>query len=145
MHQTLEKFGYPKTLLREFEYWCVLARPAQVTLGALVLVAKSNATSLATLPPEAFAELKLCCSSIDVALKHFRDFNKLNYLALMMVDPHVHFHVLPRYATEQEYDGITFQDAGWPGPPDLKSAPELPETTRSKLYQALSLAFANSA
>ena len=41
---------------------------------------------------------------------------------LMMVDPHVHFHVFPRYAGSRDLDGLTFADAGWPGPPDLKSA-----------------------
>lgn len=145
MHQTLEKFGYPATLLKEFEHWCVLLRPSQVTLGALVLIAKSDATSMATLPPMAFAELHACCTTIDSALRQFRSFDKLNYLALMMVDPQVHFHVLPRYAKDQEFDGISFKDAAWPGPPDLKSSTVISDTTRSTLQKALSLAFANAA
>lgn len=53
MNATLHKFGYPGTLLHEYRHWCVLLRPAQVTLGALVLAAKSEATSFAALPPEA--------------------------------------------------------------------------------------------
>ena len=44
---------------------------------------------------------------------------------LMMVDPHVHFHVLPRYAQTRVFDGVQFPDTGWPGPPDLKSATDL--------------------
>ena len=46
MNPTIEKFGYPATLVREFEHWVVLLRPAQVTLGSLVLAAKSDATRL---------------------------------------------------------------------------------------------------
>ena len=145
MHQTLEKFGHPATLLREFDHWCVLLRPAQVTLGALVLVAKSDATSLAALPPEAFAELHTCCTTIDTALRKFRNFDKLNYLALMMVDPQVHFHVLPRYASDQVFEGIVFKDPAWPAPPDLKAATEMSNETKTRLHQALSLAFANAA
>jgi diadenosine tetraphosphate (Ap4A) HIT family hydrolase len=38
---------------------------------------------------------------------------------LMMVDPDVHFHVLPRYEAEQTYQGSTFTDRGWPGPPNI--------------------------
>ena len=38
---------------------------------------------------------------------------------LMMVDPHVHFHVLPRYASSRLLAGVTHVDRGWPGAPDL--------------------------
>jgi diadenosine tetraphosphate (Ap4A) HIT family hydrolase len=40
---------------------------------------------------------------------------------LMMVDPHVHFHVLPRYAEARTFEGIEYPDKGWPGLPDLAS------------------------
>ena len=56
MNPTIEKFGYPATLVHEFEHWVVLLRPAQVTLGSLVMAAKSDATAFADLPREAFAE-----------------------------------------------------------------------------------------
>ena len=42
MNPTIEKFGYPTTLIREYEHWLVLLRPEQVTLGSLVLAAKSD-------------------------------------------------------------------------------------------------------
>jgi diadenosine tetraphosphate (Ap4A) HIT family hydrolase len=144
MHQTLKKFGYPATLLKEFDHWFVLLRPSQATLGALVLIAKSDATSLAALPQAAFAELHACCTTIDATLRNFRSFDKLNYLALMMVDPQVHFHVIPRYANDQEFEGVVFKDPAWPGPPDLKSSTDIADEIRSKLQNALSLAFANS-
>jgi diadenosine tetraphosphate (Ap4A) HIT family hydrolase len=144
MHKTLEKFEYPATLLKEFEHWSVLLRPAQVTLGALVLVAKSDVTALADLPPAAFTELHSCCNSIENALRRFRNFDKLNYLAFMMVDPQVHFHVLPRYSKPQEFAGVLFNDTAWPGPPDLKAITVLNPETRIALQQALHLAFANS-
>ncbi len=41
MNATIEKFGWPASLVHEFEHWLVLARPAQPTLGSLVLAAKS--------------------------------------------------------------------------------------------------------
>jgi diadenosine tetraphosphate (Ap4A) HIT family hydrolase len=142
MHETLKKFGYPNTLLREFIHWCVLLRPTQATLGALVLVSKHEATSMATLPPDAFAEMHDCATAIDTALNNFRPFDKLNYLALMMVDPQVHFHVLPRYAKQQEFDGVAFTDPAWPGPPDLKAVNPVPESTQKLLHSTLLDAFA---
>jgi diadenosine tetraphosphate (Ap4A) HIT family hydrolase len=137
MNATLLRFGYPATLLREFEHWCILRRPAQVTLGALVLASKHDATSLGALPKAAYAEMQICTSAIETALKRFRPFDKINYLALMMVDPHVHFHVLPRYAQVQNFEKVSFPDPGWPGVPDLKSFPMLDEPTQTKLHACL--------
>jgi diadenosine tetraphosphate (Ap4A) HIT family hydrolase len=141
MNSTLDKFRYPETLLEEFEHWAILRRPAQATLGALVLASKHDATSLGALPREAHTELKSCTSQLEKALFTFRPYDKINYLALMMVDPHVHFHVFPRYSADQSFDGVTFRDAGWPGVPDLKQTPQLSENTINLLHTSLLDAF----
>jgi diadenosine tetraphosphate (Ap4A) HIT family hydrolase len=122
MNPTIEKFGYPATLIREFEHWLVLLRPAQVTLGSLVLAAKSDATAYGDLPREAFAEQGEVVAAIERALAAYTAYEKINYLMLMMVDPNVHFHVIPRYAGTRSRGGIEFPDAGWPGPPQLGTA-----------------------
>jgi diadenosine tetraphosphate (Ap4A) HIT family hydrolase len=122
INATLVKFGHPATLVHSYRHWCVLVRPAQATLGALVLGAKGEARSLAALPQEAFAELAMVTRHIEIGLSEFRPFDRLNYLMLMMVDPHVHFHVLPRYRAMQEWNGLAFPDSGWPGPPVLANA-----------------------
>ena len=36
-NQTAVRFGYPHTLIREYEHWFVLLREPQATLGSLVL------------------------------------------------------------------------------------------------------------
>lgn len=122
MNPTIEKFGYPSTLLKEFDHWVALLRPAQVTLGSLVLAAKSDATALGALPREAFAEQADAAISIEQALARFVGYQRINYLMLMMVDPNVHFHVVPRYSEPRSWNGILFPDAGWPGPPRLDAA-----------------------
>ena len=122
---TMRKFGYPGTLLREFEHWVVLLRPAQVTLGSLVLAAKSEATAWSDLPDEAFAEQAAAVRAIEAALASFCSYERINYLMLMMVDPNVHFHVIPRYSEPRSWAGIGFPDAGWPGPPQLKLVVDL--------------------
>ena len=122
MNATMEKFGWPGTLVREFEYWAVLARPAQPTLGSLVLAAKSDATAFGDLPGEAHAELKQATTAIEAALRQAAGYARLNYLMLMMVDPHVHFHVIPRYEGAREWNGREFVDVGWPRVPGLGHA-----------------------
>lgn len=122
MNETIHRFGYPATLIAEYEHWVVLLRPAQPTLGSLVLAAKSEATGFGELAPEAFAELKRAVADIEAALGSATRYQKINYLMLMMVDPHVHFHVIPRYEGERSACGITVADAGWPKVPALGEA-----------------------
>jgi diadenosine tetraphosphate (Ap4A) HIT family hydrolase len=122
VNATIAKFGHPGTLVREYEHWVVLLRPAQVTLGSLVLAAKSEATAYGALPEGAFTEQASVIAAVEKALSAFCRYERINYLMLMMVDPHVHLHVIPRYSGGRDWGGVEFADQGWPGPPDLKSA-----------------------
>ena len=115
----MAKFGYPDTLIHEYDRWSVQLRPAQVTLGALVLVCREPATRFGQLSAAAFAELREAVAGAESALSRAFGFERINYLMLMMVDPDVHFHVLPRYGSARKFAGVSFEDAGWPGPPRL--------------------------
>jgi diadenosine tetraphosphate (Ap4A) HIT family hydrolase len=141
MNPTIEKFGYPETLVREFEHWLVLVRPAQVTLGSLVLAAKSAATAYHELPREAFAEQHDAIAAIEAALADFCDYERINYLMLMMVDPNLHFHVIPRYAQPRQWHGIDFPDSGWPRLPDLGKAAKLNESQLRALVSDVAARF----
>ena len=141
MNPTVEKFGYPATLVKEFEHWLVLVRPAQVTLGSLVLAAKSDATAYGDLPREAFAEQADAIAAIEQALQRFTRYERINYLMLMMVDPNVHFHVIPRYSQPLSWNGIAFPDAGWPGPPRLDGAVKLDPEQLATLVTEISATF----
>jgi len=122
MNETIIKFGYPATLIAEYAHWLVLLRPAQPTLGSLILAAKSDATTFPDLKPKAFAELATVTAHIETVLRQAVAPAKINYLMLMMVDPHVHFHVIPRYEGGRGYKGIEVPDAGWPKVPALGEA-----------------------
>src|SRR4051812_29757366 len=141
MNPTIEKFGWPGSLVREFEHWVVLVRPGQVTLGALVLAAKSEATAYGELPLEAFAEQAEAVAAIERALRAFTGYERINYLMLMMVDPNVHFHVIPRYSEPRGWGGLDFPDAGWPGQPLLAEAVQLTGDQISALAAELSSNF----
>lgn len=127
MNETIRKFGYPATLIREYAHWIVLLRPAQPTLGSLVLAAKSPATAFADLEPAAFAEMGSVVSAIETTLRAAVSYERINYLMLMMVDPNVHFHVIPRYEGRRSAGGISIPDTGWPKPPVLGEAKALGE------------------
>ncbi len=132
-NETIATFGYPETLIAEYRSWVVLLRPQQVTLGALVLACKEPAVEFSTISAAAFAGLAAAIRDIEAALRDGFAPDKLNYLMLMMVDPHVHFHVLPRYSGEREFAGVRFADPGWPAVPNLGAVTELDPEQRVAL------------
>ncbi len=133
----MEKFGYPATLIKEYDNWCVLLRGKQATLGSLVLVEKSEATNYGQITEEAFKEQRQAVADIESTLEKMFGPQKFNYLMLMMVDPNVHFHVLPRYESDKTFEGVTFKDTGWPKPPVLGDVTEIDDATREKLLNSL--------
>jgi len=137
VNETARKFGHPDSVLCEFEYWSVLLRPVQVTLGSLVLVCRESAAHFGELSPEASSELSTAAAAIESALGRAFENDKINYLMLMMVDPDVHFHVLPRYASERTFAARDFRDEAWPGPPDITANLGLNEAEHASLLETL--------
>jgi len=133
MNATARKFGHPQSLLASFDHWLVLLRPAQPTLGSLVLVCSDEARRFGEISPEAATELQRATARIETVLADAFANDKINYLMLMMVDPDVHFHVLPRYEAAREFAGSSFEDAAWPGPPDLSRRLTLSEAQHREL------------
>jgi diadenosine tetraphosphate (Ap4A) HIT family hydrolase len=142
MNATAETFGYPGSVLHQTRHWLVLLRPAQVTLGSLVLCCTDPARRLGEISEGAASELRPVAAKIESALGTAFQHDRINYLMLMMVDPDVHFHVLPRYAKERELAGQRFVDRSWPGPPDLSQVVELPGSVREALFARLREHFA---
>ena len=138
---TALSFGFPATQIAETAAWRVLVRPKQPTFGALVLICKDEATAFSEISAEAFADLQVAVQAIEHMLQKTVKYNKINYLMLMMVDPDVHFHVIPRYEGQREYDGVNFPDAGWPGPPALATAVDLGNAGAARLADHLRAAW----
>jgi diadenosine tetraphosphate (Ap4A) HIT family hydrolase len=136
-HPTLDKFGYPGSLIEEGPRWVVLLRPAQVTLGSLVLICKEPVQAFADLSKDAFLELQGVVGRVERSLHKAFDYDKINYLMLMMVDPDVHFHVIPRYSEKRIFLDTVTHDAGWPGPPDLACCNDLSATAVAALRKHL--------
>jgi diadenosine tetraphosphate (Ap4A) HIT family hydrolase len=135
-NQTAVNFGFPRTMVAETSHWLVLVRPKQPTFGSLILVCKEPVQAFSDLSPAAFSDLQVAIKGIERLLRSNVNYEKINYLMLMMVDPDVHFHVIPRYEGQREHAGQSFVDAGWPGPPALGSAVELSDEVLDNLAQA---------
>lgn len=134
---TAVKFGYPATCIAETPHWMVLLRPQQVTLGSLVLLCREPVTAFGDVSAAALAALNPVLKNIERLLGGMVSYQRINYLMLMMVDPDVHFHVIPRYDGVRSFQAVTITDAGWPGPPRLDQALSLSAEEQQALCQAL--------
>jgi diadenosine tetraphosphate (Ap4A) HIT family hydrolase len=141
VNATAEKFGYPETLVAELDHWVLLLRPQQVTLGSLILLCRDPAQRFGEITREAAAELQAATDRIENVLSEAFAYDKINYLMLMMVDPDVHFHVIPRYRDSRSYRGTPFHDPSWPGPPNLAESHELSPEQSAALISDLRARF----
>ena len=135
---TETKFGDPTTRLAQTDHWTVLLRPRQPTFGSLVLICREPVRSFAEVSAPGYIELRDVVRRIEATLQDVVAYERINYLMLMMVDPHVHFHVIPRYDGSRMFEGQEYTDAGWPGPPQLAQGVALSSARITSLVKELS-------
>ena len=100
--------------------WVLSVRPGQLTLGAMVLTVESGVQELAAMDAAAGAGLAEGLSLAERLAREVYGAVRINALCLMMQDPVVHFHILPRYDRPVERHGRIWQDTDWPGPPSIR-------------------------
>jgi diadenosine tetraphosphate (Ap4A) HIT family hydrolase len=143
MNVTLQKFGYPGRVIREYEHWVVLIRPVQLTLGSVIIAAKSEVTSFGALRPEEMAEWPGAVRTFESVMRRHFGAEKFNYLALMMVDPNPHFHGIPRFPAPVTFQGRSFKDELFPKPPSLDVVNDCPPEVLAALQDHLRPLFAS--
>ena len=97
--------------------WCLSVRPGQLRLGALVLSSNSGARSMAELTSAELQSMGEAFALTESLVRRVFEADRVNYLCLMMQDPIVHFHVLPRYSRSVKRYGQVWEDPDWPAPP----------------------------
>ena len=115
-----DKFRVAECSIFSNRSWTWSLRPAHPTLGSGILSLNRFATAFGDITAQESADLGQTVATIERAVAKTFENQKINYLMLMMVDAHVHFHVIPRYSAPRDAFGITWEDVGWPALPDLK-------------------------
>jgi diadenosine tetraphosphate (Ap4A) HIT family hydrolase len=105
--------------------WTWSLRPVQATIGSGILSLNRYAESMSSLSPEEGEDLILMMATIESTLRRKFDYQKMNYMMLMMVDPHIHFHVIPRYSDVISFGSMEWKDNGWPALPRLDDNKDL--------------------
>lgn len=118
-----EKFGLDSLVIFKTEYWIWSLRPIQVTIGSGILSLKRPEEQLSKITDEESKDLIKIVRVIEDTLKSLLNYKRINYLMLMMVDFHIHYHVIPRYDIEVECIGKTWKDNDWPKPPTVSGTP----------------------
>lgn len=109
-----EKFQPSGRTIRTFDHWLVVVRPKQVTLGSAVFLLKRAVTSMSEMTAGELSELAEIAAWYERRLREVFNAEKFNYIAAMMKDPYFHFHAIPRYGAEREFNGRSWADADWP-------------------------------
>ena len=99
--------------------WTWSVRPGQPTLGAGVLSLNRHAGKFSEVTEDEMKDLAELVDAVEGTIKTAFDHAIMNYLMLMMVDHHVHYHVIPRYEAVRTFAGRDWVDNGWPALPVL--------------------------
>jgi diadenosine tetraphosphate (Ap4A) HIT family hydrolase len=120
LNEFRSKFRVDELLVVSTDAWSWSVRPHQPTLGAGVLSLNRHALHLSDVTSQEMAELATLVAILEKAVKSAFGYDIMNYLMLMMVDRHVHYHVIPRYKEMKQFAGVDWVDNGWPTFPALR-------------------------
>lgn len=123
MSKNLEEFQaafqIDRLTIAKTDHWVWSLRPQQPTLGCGVISLRTFAQRFSDIPPGAGEDLQRMVGVVERTLEECFGYDKINHLMLMMVDAHVHMHVIPRYAEPRAFAGRAWGDEGWPKFPVL--------------------------
>lgn len=110
----MKKFKPEKNIIKEFDYWVVLLREKQVTLGAAIIVLKREVKSFSQMTADEAAEFPKVVEWFEKLSANLYGAEKFNYVAAMMKDNFVHYHAFPRYSKVLSRYGAEWRDISWP-------------------------------
>ena len=111
---TLATITYEDLVILEGEFWRVfLHGQSPYYLGRMYIWLRRDLIDLMDISTEERDELFAIGQKLKNALTKLSNPGLFNYTALGNETPHVHVHLIPRYDSVREFDGITFRDDQW--------------------------------
>lgn len=111
------KFMMDQLGLMDDGEWILSVRPGQLTLGSMVLSSTRGIKDFSGLDTGSGAGFIAICAKAETIARELFGAVRINVICLMMQDPVVHFHILPRYDEPVERYGLLWRDEDWPAPP----------------------------
>jgi diadenosine tetraphosphate (Ap4A) HIT family hydrolase len=111
----------------------------QAYLGRCYFSLNRHETDVTKLSSDEISDLWALFGDLKAAIDLLWRPDHYNYVFLMNVQPHLHAHIIPRYATERAFDGVLFVDAALGKHYDLENILTPPEETLCRITQELRL------
>ena len=92
------------------DHWTLILNENQATLGRAFFALKRHETDVAALTPDELTSLWTFLRETQAALMALFVPDHFNYMFLMNLTPHAHFHIFPRYAEARAFVGHTWTD-----------------------------------
>ena len=93
------------------DHWTLILNENQATLGRAFFALKRHETDVAALTPDEVSSLWAFLCETKAALLALFAPDHFNYMFLMNLTPHTHFHIFPRYAASREFAGQKWRDS----------------------------------
>lgn len=118
-----EKFDLETLTLFENYSWVLSLRPEQLTLGSMLISSSKGICDFQDYKNDDGAKFYYTVAISEKIAKEVFGAVRINILCLMMVDPIVHFHIIPRYDSKKLRYNKIWEDLDWPKPPSFRCAP----------------------
>jgi len=99
-----------KNIVSKRHHWTIVLNDDQGYLGRCYFALNRHETDLTMLSQAEREELWELLAISKTALWQLWQPDHFNYVFLMNVQPHLHGHIIPRYASAREVEGCTFTD-----------------------------------
>ena len=119
------------------DYWTLVVNDNQATLGRVFFALNRHETDIAALTDAEVLSLWAFVRETKAVLSALFAPNHFNYMFLMNLTPHVHFHIFPRYAYPREFAGQTFPDSRYGDHYDPAESRTVDADTEQALIDAL--------
>lgn len=134
---------FSKYKIKDYTHWSISLNSNQSYLGRCVVWCnREDALDLTDATEDEQRELFIVLKELEKALEKTFKSDLLNFAFLGNATHHLHGHVVPRYAAEREFKGITFKDERWGDnfktDPDFSISDEVIEKLKLTLQKALS-------
>ena len=108
------RFSKPELMIKQGKFWSIIFRESTTTLGNCIFICNRECPTLSNLTAEEMAEFPELCKWYEDKIKTLYGAVKFNYVAMMMKEGFVHFHVIPRYDKKIEKYGLVWEDIDYP-------------------------------
>ena len=130
--------------LFETSYWTVFLNPDQYYLGRSLVVVKRNVGDLAKLSDGEWLDFAKLVKKYESALRKAFGATMFNWSCLMNnafrnnpPDPHVHWHVRPRYSKPTVLEKMAFEDKEFGNHYARRTNREVPEEVFKKIVKII--------